>query len=305
MIAAILIGGKGTRLHPFTQETPKPLLPVLNKPCLLYQLEILKAHGIRDVVLCAASSGEPLTRQLGFGRKLGLRLRLIREKTPLGTAGALKNAEPLLASRGPALVLNGDILQDLNITAFLKFHRRNRAQATLALTRVKDARPYGLVKIDAAGQVRQFLEKPSLSQITKAAAVNAGAYLFEPSVFKLIPAAVACSLERSTLPQLLENRSRVFGYLSAGYWIDIGTPESYLQAHLEMMERQKRPLLIGRGCVIGDCVRFSGHVCVGPRCRIGKGAELDNCVVWADTTIDEGARLERCVVNSEHCVGPL
>lgn len=305
MLAVILIGGKGTRLQPFTHNTPKPLLPVLNKPCLLYQFEILKKYGIRDVVLCASSSGESLSRPIAQGRRLGLRPRLIREKAPLGTAGALKNAERLLDSRNTTLALNGDILQDLDIGAFLKFHQRSRAVASIALTRVKDPTRYGLVKTDAAGRVREFLEKPSWEQAAGINSINAGAYLFEPSLLKLIPADSSYSLERSVFPRLLENNGRLFGFISRGYWIDIGTPESYLRAHLEMMDRQKQPLLIGRGSVVGASVLFSGNVCVGPRCRIGKGAQLADCVVLEGTVINDGAKLKRCVVGGLHCVGPL
>lgn len=333
MKAVILIGGMGTRLRPFTLDTPKPLLPVLNKPFLHYQFEILRRHGIREVVLCAAYRSEVFRKALGSGRSLGLRLEFVHEKNPLGTGGAVKNAEALLRGGEPVLVLNGDVLNTLDIAGFLRFHRRNRAEVTIALTRVKDPTLYGLVLTDESGRVRKFLEKPSWDEI-ESNTINAGAYLFEPSVLGLIPRGTPYSLERALFPLLLQTNGRIFGHVTAGYWIDIGTVERYLQVHLDILggrtpfkpEAARRRLglllgpgarlgreltpspdggkvLIGPGTVVRDFARFSGNVCVGPRCKIGRGASLSDCVVLEDTRIGDGARLERCVVGAGCRIG--
>jgi NDP-sugar pyrophosphorylase family protein len=333
MQAVILIGGKGTRLRPFTIDTPKPLLPVLNRPFLHYQFEILRAHGVREVILCTAYQAATFQKSLGVGRSLGLRLRYVLERNPLGTGGALKNAQALLSKKGPCLVLNGDVLNTLDISAFLRFHRRQAAEVTIALTRVKDPTLYGLVKTDAGGRIMEFLEKPSWDEI-EANTVNAGAYLFEPGAFSSIPSGVPFSLERQLFPHLVSNKHRVFGYVTTGYWIDIGTVERYRQVHLDILrghtpfkphglrrragiwsgpgvklgtdvtlESDAARVVLGNDANVGDFARFSGSVCVGPRCVIGKGAWLEDCVILEGTRVGAGARLERCIVGSRCRIG--
>jgi len=329
MIALILIGGKGTRLRPFTCDFPKPLLPLVNRPFLEHQFDVLKRHGVRDVVLCTAYQPAPFHRTLGNGRRLGLRLRYVHERRPLGTGGAVKNAQPRL--QDTALVLNGDVLHSLDVAAFLRFHRRNRADISIALTRVKDPTLYGLVETDPSGRIRKFLEKPSWDEIA-ANTVNAGAYIFEPSVLERIPPGVKYSLERTLFPNLLAAGMRLFGYVSRGYWMDIGTVDKYLQVHLDILggaahfrlPARRRGLCAGRGvrlgrdvtfdreqgCVVlgertrvGDFARFSRRVCVGPGCEIGKGAALEDCVVLAGSRIGAGASLKNCVVGPGCLVG--
>lgn len=331
MQAVILIGGKGTRLRPFTIDTPKPLLPVLNRPFLHYQFEVLKAHGVREAVLCTAYQADAFRRSLG-ARTLGLRLRYIEERQPLGTGGALKNAEPLLRRGEPVLVLNGDVLNTLDVTAFLKSHRQKEAEVSIALTRVKDPTLYGLVRTESSGRIREFLEKPSWDEIDSNT-INAGAYLFDWSVLSAIPPGVPYSLERQLFPHLLAEKRRLFGFVTSGYWIDIGTVERYRQVHLDIIAggtpfrpqgTQRRPglwtgpgvrlgefalegratrVVLGAGAAVADFARFSGSVCVGPRCVIGKGAWLEDCVVLEGTRVGEGARLSRCVVGSRCRIG--
>ena len=332
MIAVILIGGFGKRLRPFTLETPKPLLPVINRPFLNYQFDLLRAHGIREVILATSYRPEVFRRALGRQLSGGPRLRFVNEAKPLGTGGAIKNAQPYL--RETVLVLNGDVLNTLDITSFLKFHRRKRADLTIALTRVKDPTLYGVVVTDAEGRIRKFVEKPSWDEV-ESNTINAGAYIFEPSLLDLIPSGLAYSLERSLFPDLLERGRRVYGYVTAGYWIDIGTVDKYLRVHLDILsgrtplklsaQGRRQGLLPGRGVklgrhltipsgdgcravlgagtVVGDFARFSGNVCVGPRCRVGQGATLEDCVVLEGTRIGAGARLERCVVGAGCRIG--
>jgi len=306
---------------------------VLNRPFLHYQFEILRKHGIRDVILCTAYQSRAFREKLGGGRSLGLKLTYVLEEEPLGTGGALKNAESLLNPGQPCLVLNGDVLNTLDVSAFLKHHRKHAADVTIALTRVKDPTLYGLVKTGENGRIREFLEKPSWDEI-EANTVNAGAYLFDPKVLALIPRGVPYSLERQLFPHLLAKNNRVYSYVTTGYWIDIGTVERYRQVHMDILggltpfkpqaARRRGKLLLGeavrlgkestvdgdRGGVmlgartsVGDFVRFSGSVCVGPRCVIGKGAWLEDCVVLEGTRIGGGARLERCVVGEGCRVG--
>ena len=332
MQAVILIGGKGTRLRPFTIDTPKPLLPVLNRPFLHYQFEILKAHGVREAILCTAYQADAFRRSLGTGSALGVKLRYVLEREPLGTGGALKNAQALLDPEEPFLVLNGDVLNTLDIGAFLKHHRRRDADVTIALTRVKDPTLYGLVKTASDGRIREFLEKPSWDEI-ESNTINAGAYIFDPKVLASIPPGVPYSLERQLFPHMLAEKGRVFSYVTTGYWIDIGTVERYRQVHLDIigghtpfkpegarrkpglwtgpgaklgaltLEGPSARVVLGAGTSVADFARFSGSVCVGARCRVGKGAWLEDCVVLSDTTIGDGARLERCVVGGGCRIG--
>lgn len=331
MQAVILIGGMGTRLRPLTCDIPKPLLPLVNRPFLEYQFDILRAHGIRDVVLCTSYRRDFFKEALRDGRRHGMRLSYVHEKTPLGTGGALKNAAPLI--KGPAVVLNGDILNALNVAALVRFHQKNRADISIALTRVKDPTLYGLVETEDNGRIKRFVEKPSWDEI-RTNTVNAGAYVFERAMFDRIPPGINHSLERSLFPQLLQNHSRLFGFVTTGYWIDIGTVEKYLQAHSDILKRaapfaiasrQKRGavhlgraaklggeltlstesggIVIGERASIGDFSRLIGPVCLGPRCVVGKGAHLENCVVLEDAVIGEGATLRGCVVGGGCRIG--
>lgn len=315
LIAVILIGGQGTRLRPLTCRTPKPLLPVVNKPFLNYQFEVLKKHGIREVVLCTGYRAESFERALGGGRAHGLKLRFVREAAPLGTGGALKNAEDALAGRGTFLVLNGDVLNAFALDRFLAFHRRKRSLATIALTRaVSDPTVYGLVKTAKDGRIEEFLEKPSWDEVVSDT-ISAGAYLFEPSVLDLIPAGRTFSLERTLFPLLLRNAGRFYGFETGGYWIDIGSMDRYLQVHLDILggrtpfqpEASRQSVdggrvAVGAGARVAPLARFAGNVCVGARCRIGK-ARLSDCVVLEGARIEDGARLTRCVIGPGCAVG--
>ncbi len=316
MRAVILIGGMGTRLRPFTLATPKPLLPVLNRPFLEYQFQVLSRHGVREVVLCTSYRADTFRRAFGNGRRLGLKISYVRERIPLGTGGAIKNAEPLL--NGTTLVLNGDVLNAFDLGAFLKFHRARRAEITIALTRVKDPTRYGLVLTDEKGMVRRFLEKPSWDEVTTNS-VNAGAYLFEPSVFEHLPQGKPYSVERGLFPERLAAGARIAGYVAPGYWIDIGSVEAYLQVHLDLLQGRApfKPgtsaravknsdgarVTSGPKTKIAPFVRFSGSVSLGAKVSIGRGAQLTDCVVLDGASIGDGARLDRCVVGPGARVG--
>lgn len=316
MKAAILIGGQGTRLRPFTLESPKPLLPVLNRPFLEYQFRVLRTHGVREVVLCTSYRAEDFRRAFGDGRRLGMKLRYVRETIPLGTGGALKNAEEHLRD-STTLILNGDVLNAFDVRAFLRFHRARRAEISIALTRVKDPTMYGLVLTDEKGYVRRFLEKPSWDEV-ETNTINAGAYLFEPSVFAHIPAGKTYSLERGLFPERLAQDAKLGGWVAPGYWIDIGTVEKYLQVHLDILEGRtpfKAPghgplkgldgarVTASPGVRVAPFARFAGAVSLGRGVSVGRGAQLSDCVVLDGAVIGDGARLDRCVVGANARVG--
>lgn len=314
MIAVILIGGLGARLRAFTRQTPKPLLPVLNKPFLRYQLEHLRAAGVRETVLCTSYRSEAFKREIARGGH-GLKIRFVHEKTPLGTGGALKNAEPFLKGPGPVLVMNGDVLNMIDLRRYASFHKKNRSELSLAVTKVSDPTAYGLVKLDVGGQVLSFLEKPSADEV-ETNTINAGAYLINPGLLALIPSTRPSSLERDLFPKLIREERRVFGYHTTSYWIDIGTAERYLQVHLDMLAgrtsvkpKNLKPTLdggralIGEGATLSPTARLSGLVCVGPRCKVGRGALLKDCVLMAGARVEDGARVEHCVIGPRCVVG--
>ncbi|MFH1725090.1 MAG: NDP-sugar synthase [Elusimicrobiota bacterium] len=330
MKALILTGGLGTRLRPLTCGAPKPLLPIVNVPFIHYQLRALRRQGVREVILATAYQPAAFRRALGDGRRIGLRLRYTVERQPMGTGGAVRHAARFL--EGTTLILNGDILWRLDLASLLRRHRRARADVSISLVRVKDPTLFGLVETGRDGRIRRFLEKPSPDEIT-CDTVNAGAYLFEPSVHGRITRTVPYSLERGLFPELLRQGKRLFGFVHDGYWLDIGTIDKYLQAHRDILEgtpgfpieglgrrgafrlaagsmlaatvRHEGPgkVVLGRGTSVGPSVRFVGTVCLGERCRIGEGAVLAGCVVLDDARIGEGAKLEGSVVGRGCRVG--
>lgn len=322
MLAVILIGGRGERLRPLTTGTPKPLLPLVNKPCLEYQFDVLKSHGIRDIVLCTSYKAQAFRRVFADGKKSGLRLRYCHEPNPLGTGGALKNAAPHIEST--TLVLNGDMLYDVPIDRLARFHRARKSELTIGLARVKDASRYGLVKTGPRGRVLNFVEKPTSGG---PGLVNAGAYIIEPSILAAIPAGQACSMERSIFPALLADGRRVFGCPAPGYWLDIGTFDKYLKGHEDILRgkspfkpagvRPRRGLLaapgvrlgkglhvntrqgrvvLGRLSRVSDGVSLTGPLCVGPESRIGNGARLEDSVLLENARVGEGAAVSGCLV---------
>ncbi|MDE2040078.1 MAG: NDP-sugar synthase [Elusimicrobia bacterium] len=310
MKAVLLIGGRGTRLRPFTLQTPKPLLPLVNKPFLSYQFEVLRGH-VDEVLLCAADPA-PFRRALG-ARACGLKLTYLCEERPLGTGGAVKNAEGRLAGQACFLVLNGDVLNRLDVRALVATHRKARARVTIALTRVADPTMYGLVRAGRDGTIREFIEKPSAEE-TDATTINAGAYVFDRSVLAMLKPGPS-SLERELFPSLLDGGG-LRAHRSEGYWIDIGTIERYLDAHLDLLggragfalPKTLRSLdggrvAVGRGALIHPTARFSGNVSVGARCRIAAGAALRDCVLLEETSLGAGSRVERCVVGPRCLVG--
>lgn len=330
MRALILTGGLGTRLRPLTLDLPKPVLPVVNRPFLEHQLLDLRRQGVREVLLATGYKPEAFAKAFGNGKRLGLKLRYAHETRPLGTGGAVRQALPFFTST--TLVLNGDVLQRLDLASFLRTHTALRAEVSIALTRVADPTQFGLVETDRKGLVKRFLEKPSVDELT-CDTINAGAYLFEPSALDLIPPGVLYSLERGLFPELLKRGRRMAGWVSHGYWLDIGTHDKYLQAHVDGLGgawplplaglRRRGPflldrgaklspravhdgrgqVLLGRGAVVGAGARFSGSVCLGADVRVDEGAVLNDCVVLDGARIGAEARLDRCLVGRDCRIG--
>jgi NDP-sugar pyrophosphorylase family protein len=303
MRAVILAGGEGTRLRPLTLTLPKPVVPVVDRPFLRHQLDLLSSVGVEEVVFSLAYRPEKVEQLFGDGRGLGKRIRYAVEQTPLGTGGAVKNAEPFLD--GTTIVFNGDVLTDVDLPAVVAAHRRAGARATLVLAPVPNPAAYGLVEADAEGRVQRFVEKPDPSQITTDT-INAGIYVLETSTLDLMPGGVKHSIERAFFPTLLERGDRVQAHVHRGYWIDIGTPAKYLQVHRDILRRRFPVQLLGRperGGWIGEGARVAAGASlqapffVGPGCRVEDGARVGpDAVLVAEVGLAAGAQVEDSVL---------
>ena len=296
----ILVGGEGTRLRPLTSTVPKPVVPLVDRPFIAYMLEWLHGHGVDDVIMSCGFLATSVRNVLGDGSSFGIRLRFVEEPEPRGTAGALKYAEPMLDER--FLMLNGDVLTDVDVTAQLAQHEQTGARGTLALVPVPDPTAYGLVRLDEAGAVREFVEKPSADQIDTNL-ISAGIYVLERGVLNLIPPDRNVSIEREIWPQLVGDG--LYGYASEAYWLDIGTPERYLQATFDIIEGRVATAVqerLGEGYVsIADGEAIQGRVIppavIEPGCRIAAGAQAGPMVVLGSgVTIGPGSSVERSVV---------
>ena len=300
MQAVILVGGEGTRLRPLTSTVPKPVVPLVDRPFIVYMLEWLKHHGVDDVILSCGFLATSVRNVLGDGSQLGIRLRFVEEPEPRGTAGALKHAESFLDER--FLMLNGDVLTDLDLTAQIAQHERTDATGTLALVPVPDPTHYGLVRTNENNSVREFVEKPSADQIDTNL-ISAGAYVLERSIVDMIAPDRAVSIEREIWPRLVGKG--LYGFPADAYWLDIGTPERYLQGTFDIIEGNVQTDVLerlGSGylSVAGDAV-MTGRVIppavVERGCEIRAGAHVGSLVVLgAGVSVGENARIERSVV---------
>src|SRR2546430_16611046 len=233
MQALILAGGKGTRLRPLTVYTPKPIVPICNRPFLLYQIDTLRRAGVTDITLSLSYQPEKIEQKLSDGSKYAEKLKYTVEPQPMGTAGAYKFAEDLI--REPTVVFNGDILTDLDLKAVIREHSEHRATATIVLTQVANPSAYGLVETEQDGRIRRFLEKPKADEIT-CNTINAGTYILEPRVLDMIPSGENHSFEYGLFPELLKLEETFFAHVpTRTYWIDIGTPARYLPVHQDLL----------------------------------------------------------------------
>ncbi len=320
MKAVILVGGEGTRLRPLTHVIVKAMVPVLNKPFIEYVIRHLSNHNINEIVLAVGYKPDCITAYFGDAGRLGTRLIYSVETEPLGTAGAIKNAEQHIDDT--FFVMNGDIFTDLNLSDMLRFHRDKGARVTIALTPVEDPSRFGVVETDSNQRVTRFVEKPKREQ-AKSNMINAGVYIIEGEILNHIPKGKRCMFEHDVFPALLAGREPVFGYKTDAYWIDTGTPEQYLQLNRDLMfgksiqvafkpeeiriNRQASvhpqtkltaPILIDGDCSVSKGVQLKGPVIIGTGCTIKDNAIIENSILWQNVIIGERAVLKDCIVAS-------
>jgi mannose-1-phosphate guanylyltransferase len=301
MQAIVLVGGEGTRLRPLTTTIPKPALTLVDRPFLAYMVEWLGSHGVTEVVLACGFLPDQLREALGDEDWAGVRLSYVTEPEPRGTAGAFRFAADSLGDRLESrfLALNGDVLTDLDLTALLRSHQEREARASLALYPVEDSSVYGLVHCEEDGAVRAFLEKTGEQSPGE---INAGAYVLERSVLDLIPAGREVSIEREVFPRLVGEG--LHGLALDGYWMDIGTPDRYLQASWDILEGRVQTAVrpTAPGLLIGAGVEIDAGATVGPRavlapgCAVAAGAQVLDSVLLDGCTVGEGARISGSIL---------
>jgi NDP-sugar pyrophosphorylase family protein len=316
--AIILAGGLGTRLRPLTLNRPKALLPLLSRSVLDHQLQWLKTAGVRHVMLAAARA---LKRwEYALPRPAGpITLHVCYERSPLGTGGAARFAFDMLKrrrvegaqGRDPLLVLNGDVLLDFDVRRLCRFHRKARAEGTIAVGAVDDASRYGAVSLRRDGRIGRFREKPRSR--SRGDLVNTGVYLLDPSLLGRLPRDRTLSLEREVFPRLLRTRRRLFGYLVGGTWIDIGTPAGYLEAHGFLLARVDGRLrrsargagVIWRGAAatVARTVRVEGFLACGPGTRIAEECRIRDSVLLERVRVGRGTRMARSIVGPDTRIG--
>lgn len=307
--AVVLVGGKGTRLRPLTISAPKPMLPTAGLPFLTHLLSRIREAGISRVVLGTSYKAEVFEQHFGDGSDLDLELSYVVETEPLGTGGGIRNVYPQLRA-STVMVFNGDVLGGTDLRSVLRMHREKDADLTMHLVRVSDPRAFGCVPTGADGRVLEFLEK---TQDPPTDQINAGCYVFRRELIEEIPEGHAVSVERETFPHLLSEGRRVYGYVDAAYWRDMGTPEDFVRGSSDLVRGiAPSPALRGRsgeslvhdGAGIGSGALLVGGTVVGRGAEIGAGARLDGAVVFDGATIGAGAVVERSIVGFGARIGP-
>jgi mannose-1-phosphate guanylyltransferase len=306
--AVLLVGGQGTRLRPLTVTTPKPMLPTAGVPFLTHLLVRARDAGVDHAILSTSYRPEVFEGWFGDGSDLGLRITYVTEDVPLGTGGAIRNVAGHLR-HDDFLVLNGDILCGLDLAALVAEHRARRADVTLHLTEVDDARAFGSVPTDASGWVTAFLEKLPEPVTNR---VNAGCYVFAPSVLDRIPAGRPVSVERETFPGLLASGARVYGHVDLAYWLDLGTPAAFVRGSRDLVRGviasaalpgPAGEALVLPGAAVADDAVVTGGTAVGRRARVGAGAYVEGSVLFDDADVAAGARVVGSVVGRGARVG--
>lgn len=328
MKAVILVGGQGTRLRPLTCNIPKPMIPLVNQPFIEWMLLRLRDQGINEVVLAVQYLADRFRATLGDGSRLEMKLHIVEEPEPRGTAGAVKNVEYLLD--GPTFVFNGDVMTDLDLRAMLDFHREKQSKVTISLTPVEDPTQFGLVEMDDDQRVRRFLEKPRVEDLNSNL-INAGTYIIEPDMLRYVPPNQFYMFERGLFPVLLQTGDPMYGFPSRAYWTDIGKPPTYIDVHHDILIGKVRynfrgqqianrvwiegeaiihpsaqivgPVVMGDGTIIEKGARIIGPTVLGARCQIGPECNIEGAILWEDNRLAEGVTLRNSVLGRNNTIG--
>jgi mannose-1-phosphate guanylyltransferase len=320
MNALLLAGGLGTRLRPLTENMPKPMALVANRPWLEHLILHFKDQGIRDFVIAVKHYAEYIQKHFGNGERLGVSIRYSIEESLRGTAGAIKQAESFLDDR--FIVVNADIIHEVDIVSLLEFHKEHGGGVTIGLTEVDDPSHYGVVDQDLHGRILRFVEKPKREE-APSNRINAGIYIMEKSILRYIPKDREVSVERETFPLLIEQQVGVYGKVIEGYWMDMGTKERYRNVHWDLLNRNLKlpipgqetgkgiwmgeqcrigkgvlivpPVLIGDRVQIGDRSVIGPYAVIGDECVIGNNVRCSETIMWNRCRVNDSIQLKNCI----------
>lgn len=323
MKAVIMAGGEGTRLRPLTSLLPKPMVPIVNQPVMEHIIGLVKHHGIDEVVATLAFMPQVIQDYFGDGEEWGVSIDYAIEESPLGTAGSVRNAEKLLPRDEPFLVISGDALTDIDLTELIEFHRAKRAAVTIALKSVEDPLEFGVVITDSDGKVERFLEKPTWGQVFSDQ-INTGIYVIEPWVLDEIPDGQVYDFSSELFPSLMEQGHPIYGMVAEGYWCDVGSRESYIEVHADVLDGRAKiyvpgvqasdhlwvsdsatiapdavlgsRVVIGDNSKIGPGAQVGDYVVIGDNCVLGTDARVDHSVIWNDTFVGTQASVSGAVL---------
>jgi mannose-1-phosphate guanylyltransferase/phosphomannomutase len=309
--AVVMAGGEGTRLRPLTSQQPKPMVPIVGKPCMEHILELLRRHGFDEVVVTLAFMPQAIRSYFGTGEALGLDVSYSIEESPAGTAGSVKLAEDALDE--PFLVISGDALCDIDLSALVRFHEEKGAAVTIGLVSVDNPLEFGIVVTDDDGRIERFLEKPSWGQVFTDT-INTGIYVVDPEVLRHIPDDRPFDWSKELFPLLLEMGRPLYGYVAEGYWQDIGNLDQYRQANFDALEekvhleiagtRLRGNIWVGDGVELADLDQIEGPAFIGNYCRIAPGASVGPYTVLSSScSLRENARTSRAVVDASTYLG--
>jgi mannose-1-phosphate guanylyltransferase/phosphomannomutase len=311
MKAVIMAGGEGTRLRPLTSNAPKPMLPIANRPMMEYVIDLLKQHGFDEIVVTVAFLANNVKTYFGDGSELGVTIHYAHEPVPLGTAGSVANARDLLDDR--FLVISGDVITDIDLTAILRFHEERGSMATIGLTPVENPLEFGIVITREDGSIERFLEKPTWGQVFSDT-INTGIYVLEPEVFRYIPEGRSVDFSSEVFPQLLAEGQPLYGAVAEGYWEDVGTLDAYLRSHKDVLDQRVRlgipgfqiapGVWVGEGTEISPDAVIEGPAVIGPGCRIEAGCHLgEYTVLGSNVRLTRNVQIERSVVHDNVYLG--
>ncbi|HEY0826572.1 MAG TPA: sugar phosphate nucleotidyltransferase [Bacilli bacterium] len=304
MKAVIMAGGKGSRMRPLTCQIPKPMVPLLNRPCLEYIIELLRNHGITEIAVTVQYLSEVIINYFGDGSKYGVKLHYFEEPLPLGTAGSVKNAESFLDE--PFIVISGDGLTDFDLTKAIHYHKSKKSLVTLVLTPMNAPLEYGVVMTDSSGRIQRFMEKPSWSEVFSDT-INTGIYILQPEVLQSFEKGITYDFSTDLFPLLLSLGEPLYGYVAEGYWSDIGNLHQYRQTQFDMLDKKVKVRIAAQEVLPGiyveesvqlpSKVKCSSPVFIGPHCSIGYGAEIgEYSVIGRNTVLGNNVSLERSIL---------
>ncbi|MGZ4703940.1 MAG: sugar phosphate nucleotidyltransferase, partial [Acidimicrobiales bacterium] len=311
MKAVIMAGGEGTRLRPLTSNAPKPMLPLVNRPMMEHIIDLLKLHGIDEIVVTVAFMANAIRTYFGDGSEFGVSISYATEETPLGTAGSVRNAMDVLDER--FLVISGDVLTDIDLGAIIDFHHQHQAMATIGLAHVENPLEFGIVITTEDGRIERFLEKPTWGQVFSDT-INTGIFVLEPEIFDHIEADRPVDFSSEVFPKLLAGDLPLYGAIADGYWEDVGTLDSYVRAHKDILDGAVRVNIpgfemsdgvwLGEGAEIHPEARINGPAVIGDNCRIEARSSIGQyTVLGANVRVRSDAQLERTVVNDNAYLG--